>query len=203
MVRKVEVYVEGGGDSKDVKIRCREGFHKLLDRTGLKRKPRFIPCGGREAVFDKFKTALRAKDAHPVLLVDSEDVLKSPDINAWEHLQSRDAWMRPEGVLNDQAQLMVTCMETWIMADQDALHAFYGAALNKNALLPAYELESRERHVVQQTLENATRSCGNDKMYRKGKRSFRILGELNPAVLEKHLPHFAHLVATLAKLLNN
>ena len=38
------IYIEGGAkghDSKEVKLRCQEAFHKLLDKMGFKgRKPR-------------------------------------------------------------------------------------------------------------------------------------------------------------------
>ena len=29
------IYLEGGGDSKDGKVRCREGFRKLLKKCGI------------------------------------------------------------------------------------------------------------------------------------------------------------------------
>ncbi len=44
----VKVYVEGGGDSKELRTRCREGFSKLVERAGFKdRMPKFVACGGR------------------------------------------------------------------------------------------------------------------------------------------------------------
>jgi hypothetical protein len=203
MVKKVEVYVEGGGEGKDMKIRCREGFHKLLDRSGLKNKPRIIRGGSRNATFKKFETAVKfPNDSYPVLLVDSEDILIKPDMDAWVHLQIRDGWKRPQTVVDKQAQLMVTCMETWIMADHKTLITFFGTPLNRKDLLPPQNLEVRNRHDVQNALENATRSCGNDMMYQKGKRSFKILGELNPDELRKYLPHFDSLVTTLSNLLD-
>ena len=37
------IYLEGGGDSKDGKVRCREGFSKLLRKCGLSgRMPRLV-----------------------------------------------------------------------------------------------------------------------------------------------------------------
>ena len=53
------VYLEGGGDSRDLQIRCREGFRKLLERCGYTgRLPKLVACGGRGAALDAFKTAL-------------------------------------------------------------------------------------------------------------------------------------------------
>jgi len=120
---------------------------------------------------------------------------------AWEHLQARDGWERPAGVENDQAQLMVTCMETWIMADRTAMRTVFGANLQENALLAVQGLEQRDRHAVQEALEHATRNCGRDRAYTKGRRSFQVLAELSPATLGKHLPYFRRFIATLTRYL--
>ena len=54
------LYIEGGGDSKQLHTRCREGFRKLLERCGFGgRMPRLVACGGRNSTFDDFSTALR------------------------------------------------------------------------------------------------------------------------------------------------
>jgi hypothetical protein len=105
----VKIYVEGGGDSKELHVRCRKGFRKLLERAGFQsRMPRIVACGGRGAAFDAFKTAMDTGVNYPLLLVDSEDPVPEtaqpddPDHPmAWEHLQARDGWERPAEVEND------------------------------------------------------------------------------------------------------
>lgn len=191
----VYLYVEGGGDSQEEHIRCREGFRKLLEKAGFSgRMPRIVAGGGRNATFDKFKTALRDTDKTAILLVDSEDpVTQTP----WAHLQARDGWEHSAVATDEQAQFMVTCMETWVMADRAALREFFGADLNEGALLPANNLEQRPRHAVQDALTQATRLCGRDRQYQKGKRSFQVLAILHPETLRQHLPHFQRLVETL------
>ena len=151
--------------------------------------------------YDSFKTAVATGDQapYPMLLVDSEDPMQDEDTTpdsaaVWVHLQSRDNWDRPAGVKNDQAQLMVTCMETWIMADREALHIVFGASLRTNALLPQNGLEVRTRQDVHNALENATRDCGRDRAYRKGTRSFQVLAQLNPETLNQHLPYFRRFI---------
>ena len=52
---------------------------------------------------------------------------------------------------------MVTCMETWIMADHAALQTFFKDGFRPNRLLPVNGLETRPRQDVQQALENATK----------------------------------------------
>ena len=59
------IYLEGGAsgaDSKDLQIRCREGFRKLLEKCDYKgRMPRLFACGARDAAFDGFKIAVATK----------------------------------------------------------------------------------------------------------------------------------------------
>lgn len=200
----VKVYVEGGGDSKELHIRCREGFRKLIGKAGFEGKmPGIVACGGRGATYIAFKTALTARADYPLLLVDSEepaqDAGTAPDSpTAWEHLSLRDGWERPDDAHNDQAQLMVTCRETWLMADHAALRAAFGAELQTSALLPEAGLETRSRYEIQTALERATRNCGKSKAYQKGRRSFQILALVNPAALRRHLPHFERFLNTLS-----
>ena len=203
MVGRVKIYVEGGGNSKDLRSRCRRGFVKLLERAGfIGRMPRIVACGSRGDAFSRFSTAAKelSSTSQPMLLVDSEDpIAQSP----WEHLGQRDHWTRPDGVSDDQVQLMVACMETWIMADREALRSCFGSSLQGGALLPQSNLEKRSRNEVQDALERATRGCGQRKKYSKGRRSFQVLERLNPDTLREYLPHFRRLLDTLRDCLPN
>ena len=203
---KVTIYVEGGNPKgKDQQARCREGVRKLIEKVNLTRKPAIFVCGTRDDTYKQFNTAVSTtSDEYSLLLVDSEDPIKVTDENpdsaeAWNHLKARDKWERPTGVANDQAQLMVTCMETWIMADCQALSVFFGQHLQISALLPEQNLEARDRNEVQDKLAWATRNCGKDRNYAKGKRSFKVLEHLNPETLKKYLPHFRRFVSTLER----
>ena len=198
---KVTIYVEGGGRGRAAVINCREGFSRLLKEADFKdRMPAIRPCGPRSSAFDSFSTALRCPEpgVYPVLLVDSEaPVRKQP----WEHLKDRDGWNKPDAAEGDQAQLMVQCMETWIVADPEAVKRFFGQHLHANALPATVDLENRSKNDVQGKLEQATRDCGVDRKYRKGKRSFDLLAQLDPEVLRKSLPHFCRLCSVLDKKL--
>lgn len=186
-----KLYLEGGGDSKEQKIRCREGFHKLLERCGFKgRMPRTTACGGRNSAYEQFKTALATKAVADfiALWIDSEDPVG--DIEAtWAHLRTRDGWDRPEASTDADVLLMTTCMETLVTADRNALRVHYGAALRENLLPSLVNLEARQRAEVHEKLTLATKDCSNT--YAKGKRSFEILGKLDPGTLAEHLPSFA------------
>ncbi len=194
---RVKLYVEGGGKGKELQSRCREGFRKLLEKAGfVGRMPRIVACGSRNDTFDRFSTAMDGPPSagHPILLVDSEDPISG---GPWQHLSKRDGWACPDEASDDQAQLMVTCMETWVMADHNALRTCFGANLQENALLPVTGLEERSQGEIQGALKHATRNCGRTKKYTKGKRSFQVLGKLNPDTLRQHLFYFQRLIETL------
>ncbi|MCI0681521.1 MAG: DUF4276 family protein [Gemmataceae bacterium] len=184
------IYLEGGGDSHDLRARCREGFRRLLERSSYAgRLPRLVACGGRGAAFDAFRTALATAGLGDFvgLWIDSEDPMA--DIEAtWEHLQARDHWDKPNGATDDQVLLMTTCMETWIVADRETVAKHYGQRLQTSAL-PRNNLERRARDAIQDALAHATRNCQN--AYIKGKRSFEVLGQLDADTLSENLPSFA------------
>ena len=184
------IYVEGGGDSRELHSRCREGFRKLLERCGyVGRMPRLFACGGRDGAFDDFKTAFAnaAKNDFVALWIDSEDPIVDL-VAAWAHLRTRDQWEKPDGATDEQVLFMTTCMETWIVADRATLVEHDGAKLQESALPSLVDLETRARGTVQNALISATRKCGN--AYSKGRRSFEVLAKLDPAALSGNLPSF-------------
>jgi hypothetical protein len=94
---------------------------------------------------------------------------------------------------------MVVCMETWMLADRTALKRVFGACLREAALLPPKDLELRTKAEVHASLIAATRDCGRERMYAKGRRSFQIVGELDPTTLGSCLPHFTRFVSALGR----
>ena len=185
------LYIEGAHSPADQRL-CREAFAKLLQKMSYaeqKRRPRLTACGSRNAALDDFRTALTmAKPGDFVaLLIDSEDPVADLE-QPWQHLRTRDHWPQPAGTSSEQVLLMVTCMETWIVADREALERHYGHKLQVSALPPTVQLEARGRKEVQESLAHATRHCKN--AYRKGARSFAVLAELNPYTLASLLPSF-------------
>lgn len=188
---KITIFVEGGGDSKELQARCREGFRKLLENCGYEgRMLKIVACGARNAAFEDFRNALRWVKGREfvAMMIDSEQPLGNLEAT-WQHLAQHDRWQKPSGVLDAQVLFMTTCMETWIVADHSAMKKHYGHALKVAKLPPLQELETRDRHDVLDSLERATQDCSN--AYRKGKRSFAVLATLSPDTLQIHLPSFA------------
>ena len=189
----VKLFVEGGGDDDSLKTECRRGFAKLLEKGGLAgRMPRIVACGGRQRAYDRFSTELAARDpaTAPMLLVDSEDpVLRGT--SPWAHVASRkgDQWAKPAGASDDHLHLMVQCMETWLLADRQAIASFYGNGFRVGALPSAgSQIETLSRQEILQKLEQATRSARTKGRYDKGRHSFALLAQVDPGVLRQASP---------------
>lgn len=198
------LYIEGsqtGPDSKEQQIRCREGFRKLFEKCDLDgRMPRLSACGSRNNAFKDFKTAhARRKAAEYIgLLIDSEDPVADTE-ETWAHLKQRDGWEIPAGAADDQVLLMTTCTETWIVADRSALVAYFDQDFRPNNLPALTDMERRDRHEVQDALIRASRDCKS--AYKKGNRTFDLVGLLRPNELERHLPSFVRIVSILKEKL--
>lgn len=176
----VKLFVEGGGDRNPLKRQCREGFAKFLERAGVeKNRFKVVACGGRDKTFDKFKNEPSQSREMPMLLVDSEEPVRSS--GSWQHLKARpeDNWDRPPGVADEQCHLMVESMESWFLADRQALNSFYGPGFRANALPANSNIEQIPKEDVLSGLGNATRSTSKGR-FSKGRHSFDLLATLNP-----------------------
>lgn len=171
------MYLEGGGNNS-LNRECREGFAKLFEKLGL--TVQFVACGSRNNAFKDFKNAaLSSVGSWPILLVDSEEPVSAPTKR--EHLTRRDpTWQFPENVTERQIQLMTTCMETWLICDRPALKEYFGQCFKESSLPAVGSIEEKDHHEVIEALEAATRDCGKDKCYNKGKHSFKLLARIDP-----------------------
>lgn len=194
----VKVYVEGGGDhNRTLAIQCRKGFAMFFERAGFKgRMPAVVACGGRQQALKDFCTALKSANSatFPVMLVDSEGPVRS---DAWAHLRDQDKWTRPTGARDDQAHLMVQCMENWFLADRAALADYFGQGFSEAALPPASDPESVDKPTLLEALKKATRQAKSKGEYNKGRHSFDILARLDANAVIESAPHAKRLVDTL------
>ncbi len=143
--------------------------------------PRIVVCGGRQQAYDDFCTAL-SNGEKALLLVDSEDPVTV--VSPWQHLLIRqgDQWPPPAGASEEHCHLMVQCMESWFLADQQTLETFFGQGFKTNALpAAANRIESIAKQQVYQSLENATKHCKTKDAYGKGEHSFKLLALIDPA----------------------
>jgi len=197
---KVKLYVEGAGQTDLERTQCRQAFSAFFGSAGLAgKRPRTVPCGGRQSAYDAFVTAVRtAKTGElPLLLVDAEEAVIAGR-TVWQHLKTRDNWDKPDDANDNQAFLMVQVMETWFLADREMLRRYFGANLRLNHLRAWPSLEDVSKAEVFGALEMATTAC--TKKYAKGKISFELLGELHPASVEVACPHVKELLQSLRNL---
>lgn len=180
----MKLFVEGGGDGRSLKNACREGFARFLKKAGFAgRMPRIVACGARRQAYSDYCTALNAGEC-AMLLVDSEELVMHS--SAWQHLKQRegDKWEVPPRATDDDCHLMVVCMESWLIADRQALKDFFGKGFKENAL-PAKvrPVESLNKKELMEALEEATGDCASKGKYSKGNHSFELLGLIEPETI--------------------
>ena len=193
----VELYVEGGAKGS-LRNDCRKGFVQFLEKAGLKgAMPAVVPCGSRTEAYGDYSEALSTlKDGETVmLLVDSEGPInpahqrgQPQNWQPWQHLAQRvgDRWKKPTQATDADCHFMVQTMESWLLADRDAMAAYYGQGFQPNSLPSAQRpLENTPKKEVLDGLKAATRHCKKGE-YAKGQHSFELLGRVNPQeVLDK------------------
>ena len=194
----VRVYVEGGGDYKhtDTATACRQGFRELFDKLGLpERRLKVIACGTRSQTFKDFRTAVRQQTGDLViLLVDSEGPVGSP--GAWGYLRTRDGWQRPLGTSEDQAHLMVQCMEAWFLADREALTDFYGQGFLPRSLLGQPNIEQIPKRSLLAKLKHASEQTTKGP-YHKTQHGFHLLALIDPQKVRQASLHASRLFDVL------
>ena len=196
MVR-VKVYVEGGSQGQ-LATKCRQGFSEFFKNAGLAgHMPSVVSCGSRNEALNRFCTALNEfkPGTIPILLVDSEDPVRNID-GPWDHLLSRAGWDRPESAKDDQAHLMVQCMETWFLADVSALEEFFGSGFRSSAIPQRNDIENISKSDVLGRLKAAS-SGSRKREYHKGSHSFDILARIDPESVIRRSPFAKRLIDTL------
>jgi len=178
----VRIYVEGGGDhNKRITDACRQAFSQFFAKVSpAQARPKVIPGGSRRATFDDFCTALKS---HPsdfvVLLVDSERPVEVGD-TPWSHLHKQpDGWDRPAEAQDNQAHLMVQCMEAWLLADCEETAAYFGDGFLLNSLPGQPNVEHVAKQDLLQALEHAARPTLKGQ-YHKTRDGFAILERIDP-----------------------
>lgn len=192
-----KIYLEGGGDkNKALAISLRNAMRTFLQRAGVTRLPRIVACGGRTEAYKDFRIALSQK-TDAILLVDSEGPVQ--ESSRWAYLKRRDGWEKPPGTTEEQCQLMVQQMESWFLADIEALATFYGREFHRKSLPPSQTPETVDRVRLIKGLEKASEKT-NKGSYHKGNHQCEILERLEPNLVRQKCPHCEKLVqACLAK----
>lgn len=209
-MKRLAVYLEGGGNTAQEKADLRKGFELLFqvqrkaifDKGG---RLDFIPSGGRDMVYKRFAAAFRkpGQVIMVILLVDSEEAVAGeikgkPEVNAEtrkHHLIKRDN-RDLAGVPAEIIHLMVQCMESWIVADSDALADFYGKWFHARSLPSRNNLEDEPKLEVYEKLARATEKTSKG-VYGKIKHASRLLALIDRDKTGKRCPRFKTLIEWL------
>ena len=187
----VKLFVEGGGSSKSLHTECRMAFSSFLKKAGfVGHMPRIVACGSRNEAYSDYCTAINNGET-AVLLVDSEAPVIIPpgtteeyeSWKPWHHLKNRrspngqmtDNWDKPQGGSEIDCHLMVESMESWFLADPEALKTYYGKDFCDNALPKNPNIEELAKEKVLESLKHATNHTQKG-VYDKGRHSFELLG---------------------------
>lgn len=189
-MKRVAIYMEGGGDRAKGRAALRQGMDALLQPLKEIAQShaldwKLVPCGGRDRAFRAFGNAADDNDTLVVLLVDSEDPVSSSPVM---HLAQRDGW-NLQWADGDAIHLMVQVMETWIVADRDALEKYYGRGFRPNQLPPRQDLEEVSKDSVATALERATAATTKG-TYHKIRHASDLLARLDPERVKERCRHF-------------
>jgi hypothetical protein len=203
---QVVVVVEGSAPGH-LAADCRRAFKELFRKLQIRRHPSdvypavpdVIAAGPRRLAYKSFCNLIKhaAPNTTYLLLVDSESPI-SLGSSKWLHLLNRegDKWIKPDGVGEEHVFLMVQEMESWLIADPDALSIYYGQGFDKNKLPKNKDVEAVDKGQLNEALARATEQTKKGP-YSKGSHSFALLALVDAALVEQRCPHahdlFAHL----------
>ena len=88
-------------------------------------------------------------------------------------------------------------MESWFLADRDALEGFYGQGYRSNALPSGQNVEQVPKQDVLDGLDQAARNTKKGG-YKKGAHSYEILAMLDPAKVKDASPYANCLIRALS-----
>jgi hypothetical protein len=202
-VNDVWIYVEGGG-GKDGKDQLRQAFGQFLSGPRVAAREqrvrwRVVLCGSREQTYQMFRHRVRTQPNAGLvfLLVDADRPVSG---TPRKHLGAGETQWDLSFANDRQCHLMVQVMESWFIADQAALAAFYGRDFAAGQIPSRTNVEEIPKHQVYESLERATRNTRKGK-YDKADHAPQILKNLDPDRVRSRAPHCDRLFKVLAEVL--
>lgn len=196
MVKKI--YMEGGGNSRSFSD-IRKHISNFIAKAGVPENTfRVVPCGSRSTTYKLFVNQIKKEQEENtvLLLVDAEGPVPAQTQSPWQHLKNRDGWDKPADATDEQCHLMVQFMESWFMADREALQAYYGQHFQAQSLPPNPAIEEIPKRDIEQKLKHATRHTSKG-AYNKGTHSFEILSRLDSEKVRQASPYADRFFRTL------
>ncbi len=202
-MKKIKIYLEGGGERKEQKAELRNGmtyFLRSIKETAAAKKISLdvVVCGTRGKAHQSFVNSIETggSNTYPFLLVDSEEpVTKAPKL----HLTERDGWSFPD-IDEDRIHLMIQTMETWIVADAAAVKIYYTAKDFVECLPVSDNLETRTKAEISKLLNQATKKTQKGE-YHKTRHAPSLLARLEAEKVRKRCPSCDRLFVSLNSLI--
>lgn len=194
--------MEGGGDRRRSRDDLRQGMDAFLGRLkqGARRKAlrwRLIASGSRDQTYRAFQNAIHhaSQGDTVILLVDSDEaVARAPR----DHLRDRRGWdlsFASDSVVH----LMVQVMETWIVADREALIGYYDNRFTAARLPDRDDLEKEPKAQVLTALKRATSGTSKGS-YHKIKHARALLKRIDPEKVRSRCRHCDRLFKELGRI---
>lgn len=154
-----------------------------------------IPSGSRDETYKDFVRGVRS---HPnsfvIVLVDSEDAVTAK--SALEFLQASTTWAFRD-VRDAQCHLMVQVMESWFLADMEALVKYYGPKLQRATLPNNPNVEQVAKSDVLGGLTGATKHTRKGR-YHKTKHAAALLSAVSPEKVIRAAPFCKNLFSVIS-----
>ena len=158
-----------------------------------------VPCGANGV--DKFMDGLKEHpNAVNILLIDSEG---SYTPGLLREVRQHDHWDAGAGaqVTDAQINFMVQLMESWFLADRQALRAYYGQSFLENRLPGNQLVEQVPKDDVLNGLAITTASSSKGK-YHKTRHAPDLLARIDPSKVRDAAPNCARLFDYLQNLVS-
>ena len=197
MVTEIQIFFEGD----KTLLKGFNAFLKPVIDSARQRRTRFqLVSGGSiaETIKDFLDAIQDNPDAFNILLVDSD----GPDNgNLMSSVKALSTWDNHIGatVQDGQIHFMVQVMESWFLADKDALGRYYGRDFQPNRLPLNKNVEHVPGNDVISGLENATRPTRKGK-YHKTRHAPDLLAQIDAAKVRQAAPNCDMLFASLLAL---
>lgn len=191
-MKRVRIYVEGGEQTSKTRLPLRDGLKGFLESALGAKAPRLqvIVCGATAVA--EFRRALRTHAEYTnLLLVDAEGpVTSSPKA----HVAARVKTKCPGA--DDQYHVMVQAMEAWLIADPEALAAFYGQGFKRSSLPRRRNVEDIPKDDLEPKLKAATRATRRGE-YHKIRHAAPLLERLHATKVRARAEHCNRLFCVL------